>query len=297
MNSNEYNAVKKAAELRITGASNGAWGLADAVLYAIPRWIPDGDLASHLEKLAAALESDGVETPNGMAYTPGTLRDLRAVSLRWPHNERLDQASFRTHQEAGDRSSTVARALEGLCRLAQGQHTKIPEGISSGAWEQAAKMVHKSLARKSRYPVTANAVRVAVQRKPNIPLRDDVTPRHDPEYARRVWEQVPVEEKITLMAEAVQSSDLIASAVDEALVDRQDTLRMDEWNEEDTLERQRVTRSKNHGDQLLMKAQKIGDELLDNGHLDQLRSLKDYYVGLVESLEARSITTTEGVLE
>ena len=174
----------EAAEALMTGTSRGSWSLADALVADVPDRGHGGDRSQvlsgehlpdplitvngQLGNIAMALEESGITTPNGDAYSVDRLRILRATAIAWPENERHPEAAFRTHQEIG--SDQRRAVLDALCRYANGETVENPDPswIEDAAFDEACQMVETARARKRGYPVPANAVRVAMQRKPNV---------------------------------------------------------------------------------------------------------------------------------
>jgi hypothetical protein len=166
-----------AAESLMVGASKGAWILADALVIDIPDMGQGGDrtgassllrLDDRLTNIAIALEESGILTPNGDSYSVDRLKTLRATAIAWPEQERHPEAAFRTHQEVGSPQRRIV--LEALCRYANGEKVPNPDSswIDDDAFDNACQMVESQLARGRGYQVSANAVRVAMQRKPNV---------------------------------------------------------------------------------------------------------------------------------
>lgn len=166
-----------AAESLMVGASKGAWILADALVIDIPDMGHGGDrkgsstllsVVDQLTNVAIALEENGILTPNGDPYSVDRLKDLRATAIAWPEHERHAEAAFRTHQEVGSPQRRIV--LEALCKYANGEKVTNPDPswVDDDAFDNACQMVEAQIARGRGYRVSANAVRVAMQRKPNV---------------------------------------------------------------------------------------------------------------------------------
>jgi hypothetical protein len=172
-----------AAESLMVGASKGAWILADALVVDIPERVQgrggnlvSGDQISNplmtvrdeLTNVAIALEENGILTPNGDPYSVDRLQVLRATAIAWPEDERHVEAAFRTHQEVGSPQRRIV--LEALCRYANGEKIPNPDPswVDDDAFDNACQMVEAQVARGRGYQVSANAVRTAMQRKPNV---------------------------------------------------------------------------------------------------------------------------------
>jgi hypothetical protein len=172
-------AVLDAAASREAGDSAGAWKLADALLAKIPAGTPGrkgGDVApvsDGLQQYATKLNEENICTPAGGPYSASTLDDLRDVAMAWPTDKRHPQAAFRTHQEAVRPDSDNGKVLRTLCRYAAGE-IKSTSTIDSKSWAEATEIVDRLIKRRAKYTVSANALRLAVGRKKNTPVRDDV---------------------------------------------------------------------------------------------------------------------------
>jgi hypothetical protein len=171
----------EAAEALMTGTSRGSWSLADALVADVPGQPRGGDHAAkasrddfatvrdQLVNITIALEEHGITTPNGDAYSVDSLRNLRATALAWPEKERHPEAAYRTHQEAGNSPQRRA-VLDALARHANKEPVDNPDPswIDDNAFDEACQMVETAVARGRGYAVPANAMRVAMQRKPNV---------------------------------------------------------------------------------------------------------------------------------
>jgi hypothetical protein len=196
-------AVLDAAAAREAGDSVGAWKLADALASSIPRETGGrpgtssdgtGSIPDRLAEYEQLLRNEGIVTPAGGPYTVFSLRDLRDVAIRWSSAKRYPQAAFRTHQEAGSPGSEADVALKALCKYAAGGVKRKPSDLDSAAWVEAIEVVDRLLKRKAKYPVSANALRLAVGRKKNTPEREP--------------ENFPVPEPVTVSAMAQQFKSL-----------------------------------------------------------------------------------------
>lgn len=174
-----YDKVAAAAQRLVTDDTKDTWALADAVLAHVPEQ-PSGQrndllLASgggsvpeRLATLVEALKLDGVTTPTGDPYSVSALAHLRDTAMTWPGDTRHPEAAYRTHQEAGSPNTEGGRVLAALAVVARGEGTFKPRGLDKDAWEAACKRVAD---RRKGFPVAANDVRVALQRKTNLPGR------------------------------------------------------------------------------------------------------------------------------
>lgn len=166
----EYLTVETAENLD-KAASDGKWRLADAVLHDTKQQTTDTEVLAVLKNIADALADAGIATPSGDPYVVSSLVALRRTALAWPPADRHDLAAIRTHQEAGLPGSLGRLALAALAQVAAGETVECPTGIDEDAWAAAVARVTKRLAarRRPRYLIAANDVRVAIQRRPNIP--------------------------------------------------------------------------------------------------------------------------------
>lgn len=184
----KYQQIRDAAQRRLEGESTGAWRLADALAAEIPERPHDGgdrkspryqadqgsDITTLMADVAAELEAAEIETPAGGAYTVASLRELRLVALGWPLDSRYREAAFRTHQEAGSSDDWRRGVLRALCLAARTGDFQYREttAIDDAAWATAVRGVQRKLAAGHRYPVAANDLRAALQRKRNTPPPD-----------------------------------------------------------------------------------------------------------------------------
>lgn len=203
-----YHVIVAAAQQRAIGESRGAWRLADALLEHLPN--NTRDTTMHLSVLAGRLEADGVETPAGAPYNTEALARLRDMSIRWPERDRRSQAAFRTHQEAGPRNSIASAALAALCDYAATGRPIRPSGIRVDDWSSAMDLVDKR--RESRYPVTANALRLAIGRRTNIPAAGS-----DRQKAEAAIQALEPEDRAHLIEEAVRTDPAVARAARRSL--------------------------------------------------------------------------------
>lgn len=152
-----------------------SFDLGDATLKDAPADQPDDVVRALLEAAVEELTARGVTTPNGDPYVAASLMSMRRTAIMWAPADRHPEAAYRTHQEAGPTGTQGRAALAALAAVARGEAVDRPEGLDGEAWESAVARVEKRLAGKKtpRYTVTANDVRVAVQRTMNIPTRPD----------------------------------------------------------------------------------------------------------------------------
>jgi hypothetical protein len=179
-----YTTIKTAAETRMGGDSTGAWALADALAADLPARKGgqaetanghDGITVS-LADYAERLDADGIETPAGNAYSIDVLRQLRLVALGWPTTVRQREAAFRTHQEAGTADERKRDLLRALCIAARTEVWDVlPEDVDPDAWATAARSVRRKVESGTRYPVSANDLRLVLRRRINVP---DNLPEH-----------------------------------------------------------------------------------------------------------------------
>ena len=226
-------AVLEAAANREAGDSVGAWRLADALAAAIPdangtnqHSRPEAGMLTVPEQLAdyaAKLAAEDIHTPAGDLYTARSLEDLRGVANVWPATERHSQAAYRTHREAGSPKTEAAVALKALCKYADGGAKRKPTGIDSADWAKAIKVVDRLIARKAKYAVSANALRLAAKRKINTPPRENVVP--EPVTVTSVAATVknlPTKDRTALareLASAPETRKVVESAVREVKSD------------------------------------------------------------------------------
>lgn len=164
----------KAVEQQNDHQSRDTWSIADAILADVPDE-SHGDFSTRVERfeaIAREMADRDLLAPNGQPYTVDALRHLRNTAIAWPENERHSWASYRTHQEAGGRDSIGRVALAALVEFAENGSVITPSNLDVDAFEQAIDMVGNS---KARYPVSANALRTALEKKRNIPARIPTT--------------------------------------------------------------------------------------------------------------------------
>ena len=123
-----------------------------------------------LAELAVKLEALGCTTPRGDAYTVDALRANRAVAAEW-RGQWLPQAAFRTHQEAVGPNTDAGKILAALCAVARGENPPKPKSAELNAWKDACTAVRIATDRGRRFMVSANTLRLAMGRKPNVPGR------------------------------------------------------------------------------------------------------------------------------
>jgi hypothetical protein len=170
-----YDQVAEAAKRLVTDDTKDTWALADAVLAHVPdgtggkgfAYDPrEGGVREALAELAEQMQADGVATPNGDPYTTSALDHLRETAMAWPKAERHNEAAYRTHQEAGSPKTMGGKALATLCAVARGEDVTRPRSILAAEWKTVCDRI---TARRKGWPVAANDVRIALQRKPNVP--------------------------------------------------------------------------------------------------------------------------------
>lgn len=182
-----YKAVRDAADILTYDDTRDSWGLADAVLAAVPaksegrpRKTPhvsgEFSVSDKLVDLAHRLEMDGAVKPDGEAYTSDGLKHLRDQAAAWPPDQRHPEASFRTHGESSPKTRS-GQTLAALCAVARGEQVRRPGGLDANAWETAVKQVQTS--KRKKWLVTANALRIALGNKPNVPGRIPVQSAND----------------------------------------------------------------------------------------------------------------------
>lgn len=184
MNTNTYDKIVTAAHRLNTDDTKDTWALADAVLDHVPdgssnqggdrrsaaaTMTPLAGVDDRLASLSSQMKSDGIVTPNGDPYTVSALRHLRDTAMAWSGNDRHPEAAYRTHQEAGSPTTLGGKALAGLAAIARGEDVRRPNGVQSKPWQDAVARVQ---ARKKGFQVAANDVRVALERKINVPTRN-----------------------------------------------------------------------------------------------------------------------------
>jgi len=184
MNQRTYAVVEEAARSLDRSDSRGTWTLAYAILAHIPADYSTaaggaaphsdpprgGSVPKQLAALAAAMDKAGVTAPNGAPYSPSSLKNLREMAMGWTKSERHDEAAYRTHQEAGGREALGRKVLTALCAIARGEQVRRPLDVEAEAWGEAVKRV-RARKRGSGYAVNANDVRIALERRPNLPGR------------------------------------------------------------------------------------------------------------------------------
>ena len=175
-----YDSVRRAAEVRMGGDSQGAWTLADALLAEVPQRATgqaatagngsDVTTVSLLEDIADRLDADGIETPQGNPYSLVTLRELRLAAMAWPPAERHTMAAFRTHQEVGKDPRNRA-VLAALCQAVASQSwDEVPDEVDPEAWSRAILSVRRKANAGNRYPVSVNDWRTALKKRTNLPV-------------------------------------------------------------------------------------------------------------------------------
>ena len=171
-----YEQVVKAAQRLVTDDTKDTWGLADAVLAHVPEQQSGkrndltpasggGSVSNELADLAKQMKDDGISTQNGDPYTGSSLGHMRDTAMAW-QTVRHPEAAYRTHQEAGSPTTDGGKVLAALCAVARGEKPVKPRGIDADAWNKAVARVQ---ARRKGFPVAANDVRVALERKVNVP--------------------------------------------------------------------------------------------------------------------------------
>lgn len=180
-----YDTIKDAAMGRAVGESAGAWALADALAAEMPNEHGkrndlgelSSDVATKLQRIAYDLTADGIETPAGGEYTCASLRDLRLVALGWAPADRHANVAFRTHQEAGTSNAWQRAVLAALSDAASSGAFDQPVDldVDEEAWQRAVVSIQRKIKAHNRYPVSANDLRIALKRKPNVPDKDKDT--------------------------------------------------------------------------------------------------------------------------
>lgn len=136
---------------------------AEAVLDATPE-------IAMLPELAVKMEALGVTTPRGEPYPVEALRSNRAIAVEW-RGQWLAEAAFRTHQEAIGPNTDAGKILKALCAVARGENVPRPPAAELEAWKNACTSVRIAMGKNRRFMVSANALRTAMGRKPNVPGR------------------------------------------------------------------------------------------------------------------------------
>jgi hypothetical protein len=236
-----YEKVREAALARAAGDSSGAWRLADALVAEIPErqhgkavTAANGrDVTTVIADIVADLDRTGVETPAGGGYTVAGLRELRLVALGWPRLQRQPEAAFRTHQEVGTTDERARAILRALCQAARSQRYSWPGkklGIDRDTWNLAINGVIRKVGAGNRYPVSANDVRIALERKTNVPPKGNGAIPVTRETAIAAVEAMDEDTKIAVVQAIVSSAPStseVAISTHEALNDRADADRMD----------------------------------------------------------------------
>jgi hypothetical protein len=177
----------EAAEVLLASATRDTWSLADAVLADVPSSGYGGDRKSstsregldpvfdQLEQIVHVLTEQGITTPNGEPYGASHLATLRSTAMLWPKEQRQPEAAYRTHQEATSPDTRGGRALIALCAVARGEKPRRPRDIDAAAWGEAVARVRekRERAKPPRFMVAANDLRLAMDRRPNIPDRSE----------------------------------------------------------------------------------------------------------------------------
>jgi hypothetical protein len=164
----------RAAEDLLASAEGKRWDLGDAILADVPADLPADEVRRRLDEIEEALAQAGVTTPNGEPYVAAALAAVRQTAIFWPPESRHPEAAFRTHQEC-QRTPSGRAALDALVRVARGEEVACPEDVDETAFDAARGRVlqRQGRARRPRYTVTANDLRVAMKRTVNIPERRD----------------------------------------------------------------------------------------------------------------------------
>ena len=182
-----YDKVREAALGRDQSDTSKSWALADAVLAMIPPEqagrppapgespAPRQVISDRLATLADRLYDDGNVQPNWGTYTANTLKEMRETAMAWPKSDRHTEAAFRTHQEAGAKNGNGRQILTALCSVARGEKVARPllvdnkgsEICTAEVWTEVRRAITKR--KGTTYPVSANDVRLLLNRKPNVP--------------------------------------------------------------------------------------------------------------------------------
>lgn len=178
LSTEDYTAVRVAAEALATNASRDTWGLADAVLRAVPKrkeggQVGNGNAAGNdyggtpvvvlaeLTELADRLAADGVTGARGEPYAIGTLQWLRDVAAAWPAATRLPSCAFNTHATA--QGAERQAALRKLADYADGRP-------APDVSERIRDRIDNRVARGARYLVAVDDMRLLIG---NVPTRAD----------------------------------------------------------------------------------------------------------------------------
>lgn len=161
-----------AAERLLQSTSRETWGMSDAVLADVPAEVDDEELERRLTRISHELDARQITTPNGDRYTPPSLKRMRRTAIAWAPAFRYDEAAYRTHQEAGAAGTDGAIVLGALVGVARGEDVECPADVDLDQWEAAKARVFKRVngKRRPRFTVTANDVRIAMNRSMNIPM-------------------------------------------------------------------------------------------------------------------------------
>jgi len=161
-----------AAERLLQSTSRETWGMSDAVLADVPADVDDEELERRLTRISHELDARQITTPNGDRYTPPALKRMRRTAIAWAAAFRYDEAAYRTHQEAGAAGTDGAVVLGALVGVARGEDVECPPDVEIDQWEAAKARVLKRVhgKRRPRFTVTANDVRIAMNRSMNIPM-------------------------------------------------------------------------------------------------------------------------------
>lgn len=171
-----------AAEMLLQSNTKDLWTLADAVLADVPAEGRGGDrskgparglwVGERLEEIATDLTERGVTKLDGDPYSASTLDHARDTAINWSPEQRLSEAAYRTHQEAGSAKSEGGKVLRALCHIARGLKVHRPAGVDVAAWEKAVEQVMRKRGLSRRYLVAANDLRLAMGHLPNVPGRE-----------------------------------------------------------------------------------------------------------------------------
>lgn len=174
-NASVFDHTERAVADDMISANRSNWSIADAIVADIPDETPGSyQVATHvanwsipqrLAMLADHLESHGLFNSRDEPYTAESLRHLRNTAIAWPEGTRHPHASFRTHQEASRPQSRGGIALAALSAVARGETVTCPDGFDPDAFDKASARVMEA---RGRFAVSANALRVAMERRANV---------------------------------------------------------------------------------------------------------------------------------
>lgn len=182
-----------AAEELVRNETEGTKRFAEAVLRATPK-------PSMVAVLAVDMETAGAVTPRGEPYSRDALLDARVLAMNWI-GKWHPEAAARTHLEAGRPDSANGLVLDALCAVARGEHRERPDACTPENWAAACLDARRAAEKGRRWPVSANMLRTALGRKPNLPTRD------------KPLEELPLAEQVEAMAGVLASNPKVALAL------------------------------------------------------------------------------------